>query len=291
MIGRYTTLMQKLPRPLGLACKWIMVYPRYRVQRSAARKSFATYGARYRHPLLFVAGMPKSGSTWLGQMIASYPGYREVLLPEASFAELRGESGHLFELPRKGLDRFDGCLVLTKMHCPGSPANVEILREARVPYVVLYRDPRDVAVSYAHYVKTTPWHIDYPAMRHLDVTEGVRFFIRTRLPEFARWMRSWRENRDPGCSLMLSYEEMLDDPRSALLRVFSLFGLEAGEDTVARILEDHRFDAGKAGGGTFFRKGVAGDWRNHFDAELKREFNAEAGDLLVEFGYEKDQAW
>lgn len=293
MIGRYTALMQKLPRPLGVAVKWAMVYPRYRAQLAGARRGFRESGDRYPYPLLFVAGLPKSGSTWLEQMVASQAGYREVLIPEANFAELRGEPGHCFELPGGCFERLRGALVLTKMHCPGSPGNVAVLREAGLPYVILYRDPRDVAVSYVHYVRNTPWHLDHAALRDLGSADALRHFLRVRLPEFARWMRSWRDHRDPGKSLMLSYEEMLANPEDALRRVFALFGLPSDEATVRGIVERNRFEASQASGqgGAFFRKGVAGDWRNHFDEELKREFLAQDGDLLVEFGYETDYEW
>ena len=293
MIGRYTALMQRMPRPLGLAVKRSMVLPRYWAQLAAARRGFREFGGRYPHPLLFVAGLPKSGSTWLERMLASYPGYREVLLPEASFAELRGQAGHLFELPPGCLGRFRGALVLTKMHCPGTPGNVAVLREAGVPCAILHRDPRDVAVSYVHYVRATPWHQDHPALKNLDAAGALRFFLRRRLPEFAAWMRSWRDHRDPETSLMLSYEEMLEDPAAALRRVLGLFGLPADETLLAGIVERHRFEASRSSGegGAFFRKGVAGDWRNHFDEALKAELLESGGGLLVEFGYERDDAW
>ena len=42
---------------------------------------------------------------------------------------------------------------------------------------------------------------------------------------------------------------------------------------------------------SFFRKGVAGDWRNHFTPELKALYKERVGDLLVELGYEADLSW
>jgi hypothetical protein len=42
---------------------------------------------------------------------------------------------------------------------------------------------------------------------------------------------------------------------------------------------------------SFFRKGVAGDWKNVFTEQDKRNFKAAAGDLLIELGYEGDDDW
>ena len=40
-----------------------------------------------------------------------------------------------------------------------------------------------------------------------------------------------------------------------------------------------------------FRKGVIGDWRNHFTDEHRRVFKDEAGKELVQLGYENDLDW
>ena len=39
------------------------------------------------------------------------------------------------------------------------------------------------------------------------------------------------------------------------------------------------------------RKGIAGDWRNHFSDELKGDFKERWGDLLIATGYERDLDW
>lgn len=288
MIGRYTTWMQKLPRPLGLALKRAMVWPRYLSQKAKADDGYREFGSRYPYSVLFVAGMPKSGSTWLENMISAYPGYATVLPPHATIDELRGRPGHVYDLPTGAFDAFRESLVLAKMHCPGTPGNVAVLAEANIPAVILYRDPRDVAVSYFHYVRQTPWHLDWPVLKDAEVGQAIDYFIEKRLPEFATWMRSWRDNRNPDTSLMFSYEEMLADPRSAMLRVFSLYGLECSPETVDRIVEENRFGSAKVAGanGSFFRKGVEGDWKNHFDENRAKAFRMAAGGLLEEFGYE-----
>ena len=41
----------------------------------------------------------------------------------------------------------------------------------------------------------------------------------------------------------------------------------------------------------FIRKGVIGDWANHFTRETAEIFDHYAGDMLVEMGYESDRNW
>jgi hypothetical protein len=43
--------------------------------------------------------------------------------------------------------------------------------------------------------------------------------------------------------------------------------------------------------GSHYRKGVSGDWMNHFDQGHREYFKARYGQLLVKLGYEADQSW
>jgi hypothetical protein len=42
---------------------------------------------------------------------------------------------------------------------------------------------------------------------------------------------------------------------------------------------------------TLIRKGVVGDWVNHFSREAAVAFDRVAGETLVALGYEADRAW
>lgn len=50
-------------------------------------------------------------------------------------------------------------------------------------------------------------------------------------------------------------------------------------------------DQGKEDVHSHYRKGVPGDWRNHFTARHKDYFKKNHNDLLVRLGYEKDDTW
>ncbi len=271
---------------------------RYYLQLWQARNAYHEYGDQYPYPLLFVAGLPKSGTSWLESMLSSYPGYQNVTIPEAVAYELRTGGSHDFDLPADTVERFENALVVSKLHVHGSRHNAQLLHEVDVPYVVLYRDLRDVAVSHYFYVRRTPWHPEYEDYRGLDVDEGLLHFGRTLLPEFVDWMRSWRERRDPEQSIELRYEDLLDDTEGEFRRVASHFGLDASLPTIERIVAEHRFETmsngrsrGEADAGSFVRKGVSGDWQTHFTNRVKDLFKRHTEEALVDFGYEKDLSW
>ncbi len=204
-----------LPPPFARTAKRVAVYPRYMAQARACREGFQHFGDRYPQKVLFIAGLPKSGTTWLERMLSSYPGFHDLLIPDVAAYELATGGSHDYDLPRDMFVRFKNMLVVTKMHVHGSPHNVALLHTASVKYVVLYRDLRDVALSHYFYVRQTPWHPEYPLYATLGVSDALLTFADQLLLPFIDWIRSWRQHGDPEMSLVLSYEEMLADTERA----------------------------------------------------------------------------
>ena len=95
----------------------------------------------------------------------------------------------------------------------------------------------------------------------------------------------------------VKYEDLLENTLGELERLLEFLGADANEQVVKRCVDAASFE--KLSGGrkrgqeaaSFFRKGVAGDWRNVFTEQNRRDFKAAAGNLLIELGYEQDDAW
>lgn len=289
----------RFPAPAARAIKWAGLWPSYWAQMHACRRAFERFGDRYDQNVLFVAGLPKSGTTWLERMIAEIPGFgTQVRIPEAGLHELRTGGSHDFELPERVFDRFDRRLAVMKLHCHGSAHNVETLRKAGVRCVIIYRDLRDVAVSNYYYVRRARWHPEHALYRDEDVATGLRRFADRTLGRYIDWIRSWRANRDPATSLEIRYEQVLAEPVASMRKIVELFDLGVADETIASLVEAHSFErssggrqAGEADASSFLRKGVAGDWKNQFDDETKEMYKERLGGFLVEIGYERDESW
>jgi hypothetical protein len=232
------------------------------------------------------------------RMLSSYRGYREIMIPEAIEYEVENGGSHDFSLPADLFERLNRMLAVLKLHAPGSPHNAQVVGDAGVPYLIMYRDLRDVAVSHVFYVQRTPWHPEHPAYKGLSIEDGLHRFGETLLPEFVNWIRSWHSNRDPEKSLVVRYEELLADTTATFREVARLFELQDDLDTIESIVEAHRFenlsggrDRGEDADDSFFRKGVSGDWQNHFTPQLKTQYKEVVGQALIDFGYETDMDW
>ena len=254
---------------LGMLIKKLIARPRYRQQLAAARRGFRQYGHLYQHNVLYVAGMPKSGTTWLDGMLATIAGYQEVMLPENVDHELRHHETLSFQLPTDTFDRLKNTLSVLRLHSAGSDNNVRILEDNQVPYVVLYRDLRDVAVSHHHYVRQTPWHPEYSQYKGKTVQEGVRRFAETLLELHVEWIRSWRRQANSPLCEIVTYEAMKADPCGVMLRILKHYAIPHSEELARDVVEANTFEKLSRGGkDSFFRKGKVGDWINSFPEDL-----------------------
>ncbi len=278
--------------------KQVSIYPRYLMQLHDARQGYKKYGGRYPQNILFVAGLPKSGTTWLKKMLLCYPGFKEVLFPGESIHALALGGSHDYDLPDDLFRHFNKALICTRMHIHGSMQNVNVLKANNIRHVVLFRDLRDVAISHYFYVRQTPWHPEYLLYSKLDLKEGLKKFAERTLLGFVAWVRSWRENQDPDLCLEISYEQMLSDGSGVMTEVAQHFELDSSVQTINDIIEKNSFKRisggrkqGQENDKSFFRKGIAGDWKNQFDEELKDLYKELIGDFLIEFNYEEDTNW
>jgi len=248
--------------------------------------------------MLFIAGLPKSGTTWLEQMVGALAPHRPWILPDATRYEYATGGSHDYDLPPTFSKRVQGMLVVTKMHVHGSLRNIEILRGADIHPIVLHRDLRDVAVSYCHYVVNTPWHPDHSRYRGLSLDRRLERFGHELLTDYVQWIQSWRVGLDSCNAIEFQYEDMLSDPHAVLAKVNDHWQLGTTAEQQAEVIEAHSFkrmsrgrSAGQTDSGAFVRTGVAGDWQRHFNAPLRTLYGSICGELLVELGYEPDDAW
>jgi hypothetical protein len=117
-----------------------------------------------------------------------------------------------------------------------------------------------------------------------------------------RQLRHWTLPQTPeGDSPTVARVQGLDPYRSYPLNVAWKHGLRyqsLAMDDVPTIVDRHRFSR-KAGGRergvedahNHYRKGVAGDWRNHFEPVHVEYFKRNYNDLLLSLGYETDPHW
>ena len=129
-----------------LICKDIFIY--------VANDILALLGYyKYDYPVIFIAGLPKAGTTWVQTQLARVPGYnlRRIHDPRGTVLNHDIANSVFAALPR---NRY----TVLKLHTRYTPANFEIIQRHVPKFMVLIRDLRDVCVSRYFHVKAQKDH-------------------------------------------------------------------------------------------------------------------------------------
>jgi hypothetical protein len=131
--------------------------------------------------------------------------------------------------------------------------------------------------------------------RFIEAEMQKPFIAEARSP-WPQHVRKWIDNSD--ALTCVKYEEMLADTRGAMADLLRDYlesePVDADLDYVVKRFSFKRLTGrgrGEESRTSDARKGISGDWLNHFTTEARSVFNYHAGDLLVELGYEKDDQW
>lgn len=165
---------------------------------------------------------------------------------------------------------------------------------------VVIRDLRDTAVSwyfshrYSHSLADPTVRASRDILARLDKTDGMALVISNHLRDAADIQQSWINS---GGARVFRYEDLRRNQNDEFGRMLDYCGLDVPEAARRRILARNSFERktwwrlGRERVRSHLRKGVAGDWRNHFCGRLKKLFKVQYGELLVRAGYEADDSW
>lgn len=179
----------------------------------------------------FLVSYPKSGRTWLRYLLSCYLAEVDELGFEPDLVTTFRVLPNFDRDPVRGVGAFVGGTPLVLVsHLAYTPR----LFGGR-PILFLVRDPRDVIVSaYFH------------ATRHKGVFTGdMDAFLDDPaygLPSLLSFLNGWAAILSKRRHLVVSYEHMMSEPRTAVTAILAFLGLEVRPDALDRAISLARFD-------------------------------------------------
>ncbi len=203
---------------------------------------------------LFVACAPKSGSTFLKNLLIDTTRFLDVF---STYSGLQNEQ----ELDLPQLARFATDNTVTQQHCRASEANIHLMQAFGIRPVVLVRNIFDTAMSLRDFYDGGFIYSTFFEREHyiaLTPGEKIDLLIEYALPWYFQFLASWqRAARERRLEVFwLTYEELTADPPAALSRVLAFHGMQIKSEDAQRIVaarssdqRSNRFNQGVSGRG------------------------------------------
>jgi lipopolysaccharide transport system ATP-binding protein len=226
----------------------------------------------------------KAGSTWIDRLLRELFG-RQVAPRQGKLPDDFSFAGYsVFSAVFMARDKF--------------LQNAELAKARRF---VVIRDLRDTMVS--NYFSLRDTHTPDEAgriqqareiLRAMSVEDGLLWVMENRTQRAAALQRSWVEADE----IVAKYEELILDDLAGFDRLLNgALDLRIPAWRLGAAVERSRFESvfarplGEEDRSSHGRKGLPGDWRNHFTPRIAEEFARRFGEHLVATGYEPDIEW
>lgn len=276
-----------------------------------------------RKQLFFIGGAPRSGTTWVQQILDQHPEVscrgeglfqKQLAEPLEAMMKARAEVltakntslfGHTGGFPLPAQDDVEfllgtAMLLALRQVCADkacraigekTPENVFFFPRLKQLFpkakcIAIARDPRDVL--------TSAWHFFHKPAAGEDETAAKFAFIRLALPSLDQGARTTIElaERHPADCMTITYEKLRRTPELIVSNMFRFLSVSDASNIVADCVARTSFaaltggrQAGTEQNGAFFRKGVAGDWGSTLTPEMNDLVLRELGWMFPHFGW------
>jgi Sulfotransferase domain len=287
--------------------------------RLAAGGSDTTAGGIPPGHFIWVFGVARTGSSWLGAMMGDldahatwyepYVGdvfgyayymrageqqreredyilgdpYRGVWIRSLRTFVLEGADARFPELGENGF-----LVVKEPNGSVGAPLLVEALPESRV--ILLVRDPRDVVASLLAAQREGSWGAGEDAMADTDPDEFVRQRARMYNASFGKAWEAYEAHN--GRKVATRYEDLRYDALGELQKIYSSLAVPIEEEQLRRVVEKHAWEnipERQKGPNKPRRKAKPGGWREDLTPEQARMVEEITTPVMNEFypGWER----
>uniref|UniRef100_A0A8C5PQJ3 Sulfotransferase n=1 Tax=Leptobrachium leishanense TaxID=445787 RepID=A0A8C5PQJ3_9ANUR len=241
---------------------------------------------------IFNVTYPKSGTNWLIEILnlIKYKGDAALSSKEPIY-----ERSPWFETTQK--DKVD---TLTRPRIISSHLPIHVFAKSffksKAKIIYTMRNPKDIFISNFYFTKLLC------ALKNPEsLQEHLENFLQGDVV-YGSWfdhVKGWLTLKDDERFFFITYEELLQDLRSCVVRICKFLGQELDDEAIDSVVKHSTFKTMKENKmsnwstmpsdvmdhtkGSFLRKGVAGDWKNHFTVAQNEYFDSVYQEKMKDF--------
>ncbi len=209
------------------------------VKRPVNQINYYLKREKYPQNIIFVTSLPKSGSTWISNMCSELDGF-DLFAPIKWNTYIAKEwDDSRWDLGIDIFKEFRNKLAVIRGHTWAIQKNLNVLKKSNLKYIIGVRDPRDKLISEYWHSRNFPGHWAHELAHEQSIEEFISYKLES--GEFEKetlnWIRNWLKKRDSKKSIIIRYEDMLNDPNTVLKKIFNFLGFKIEQEKIQQIIE------------------------------------------------------
>ncbi|XP_050750545.1 sulfotransferase 6B1-like [Gymnogyps californianus] len=230
---------------------------------------------------IILAGYPKSGTNWVGQILSDLVVIFEKKTqnkessvsdepPEFPYLEM-GDAGKYERMNKLPSRR----VIFTHLLPENLPRSI-FKNKAKI--LLLLRNPKDVATSFYHFTNGLSLLPSYETWDDFFIA-----FMTKKMPWgcYFEYLSKWNKYADDENVMTITYEELKENPVLGVKNIAAFFGISLTEKELQSVAERSSFQSMKKNsqkthgsfGNILFRKGAVSDWKNLFSEDQNEKMD------------------
>lgn len=239
---------------------------------------------------ILLVGYPKSGNTWLQYLLAYITGSHSVNLDDLQNENQQHNAQKLREEKesKHSSDFLNGLYICKTHSLPKGISDIDGYKGI----VQIVRDPRDVIVSYYYFIHFFRMSKSNPELVNnyskLQQSRNFNQMIKKVCGELNNYYQQWRAVPN---KIAVKYEDLQSNPEETIRTILKTLNIDAPDFLIKEGIEAYAFsnitgrEKGAEENTKFFRKGIVGDYKNHFGSLQNIYVKRKLKDYFKEFNY------
>lgn len=207
--------------------------------------------------VIFLACMPKSGSSFLREALLNITGFPRGYARQEYDGRIFFEHNEHDVFEEKVVSLYKTGVVI-QQHTKGTLHNYRVMNKYGVKPLILYRNIFDIVVSLKDHYERESQHlpVGYIPEQYFELDDEGKylFIIKNNLPWYFDFLSSWLEASRHISMLEINYEEMVADRLATLSKILAFYQMNYShtqiEDALSQVdQKKSRKNVGRAGRG------------------------------------------
>ena len=226
---------------IGLKINFGPLRPFFKILASILRYYFTILTTKSKEKsIIFIAGLPKSGTTWLENILTLDGEYISIMPPDVTMWEQKYSRSNNYVPSHDIFSKLPKGKWVMKLHCKFSLELDLFLKKNNIKTIVIHRNLEKVFDSHLHYALKTKFHPDHNDLNKIpNKNDAISWVTKKYSREFSEWVSTWKNQKN---TYNLTYDDLLNDTEQQVTAILHFLEIDISNVKIRRIIEKNLND-------------------------------------------------